>query len=57
MQVVSADTPQNDWSGSALKILVPKETEVQTKDNRWYTMRIRPYSRCFLLSFSCGSKL
>ncbi len=26
-----------------LKTLVPKETEVQTKDNRWYTMRIRPY--------------
>ena len=26
-----------------LKDLVPKETEVQTKDNRWYTMRIRPY--------------
>jgi two-component system CheB/CheR fusion protein len=26
-----------------LKTLVPKETEVQTKDNRWYAMRIRPY--------------
>ena len=26
-----------------LKNLVPKETEIQTKDNRWYTMRIRPY--------------
>ena len=26
-----------------LKTLVPKETEVQTKDNRWYTMRILPY--------------
>jgi two-component system CheB/CheR fusion protein len=26
-----------------LKTLVPKETEVQTTDNRWYTMRIRPY--------------
>ncbi len=43
MQVVSADTPQNDWSRSALKSLVPKETGGQTKDNRGYTMRIRAY--------------
>ena len=26
-----------------LKTLVPKEMEVQTKDERWYTMRMLPY--------------
>lgn len=28
---------------NVLDTLVPKELEVQTKDARWYTMRIRPY--------------
>jgi two-component system CheB/CheR fusion protein len=28
---------------TVLDTLVPKEMEVQTKDEKWYTMRIRPY--------------
>jgi two-component system, chemotaxis family, CheB/CheR fusion protein len=28
---------------SVLDTLVPKETEVQTMEGRWYTMRVRPY--------------